>query len=215
VRKNLLALRHIELSLRRFVEREFLELFAESKCWQAPPVTLERIWLGTNVVQLSLGCPEIAGGALHVVIDSRSGWLVAGAAGPSWIDRLLPHQRQVLVTAVLGLYKSAGVDLVRQQIESEFSPPVPWYDLSPQGLAVWPDDGRDVEVLYDLHETPWVAPQAVRGLSRRRLPTVECWRLVFAAVPIEWERWVEVWNEDIAGQGHPRDGIVPVRVLPL
>jgi hypothetical protein len=214
VRKNLLALRHIELLLRRFVEREFLELLAESKCWQAPPITLERIRLGTNVVQLSLACPQMAGGALQVVIDSQSGWLLAGAAGPSWIDRLLPHQRQVLVTAVLGLYKSAGIDLIRQQIESEFSPPMPWYDVVPQGLAVWPDDDRDVEVLYDLHETPWVAPQAVSGLSRRRLPTVERWRLVFAAAPIEWERWVEVWNEDIAGQGHPRDGIVAVRVLP-
>ena len=214
VHKHLQAIQHIELSIRRFVEREFLELFSESKCWQAPPVTLERIRLGTNVVQLSLACREMAGGALQVAIDSQSGWLVAGAIGPSWIDRLMPQQRQVLVTAVLGLYKAAGVDLVRQQIDSEFSSPMPWYDVSPTGLVVWPDDQREVEVLYDLHEAPWVAPQAVRGLSRRRLPTVERWRLVFAAVPIEWDRWVEVWNEDVAGQGHPRDAIVPVRVLP-
>jgi hypothetical protein len=135
-------------------------------------------------------------------------------AGPSWVDRLLPHQRQVLATAILGLYKAAGIDLARQQIESEFPPPVPWCDVSAKGLVVWPDDRREVEVVYDLHEGPWVAPQAVCGLSPRRLPTVERWRLVFGAVPIAWDRWVEVWNEDIAGQGHPRDSIVPVRVLP-
>jgi hypothetical protein len=46
------------------------------------------------------------------------------------------------------------------------------------------------------------------------LPTVERWRFVFAAVPISWARWVEVWNEDVAGQGHPRDSIIPVRALP-
>ena len=142
VHKHLRAIQHIELSIRRFVERELLELFSESKCWQALPVTLERVRLGTNVVQLSLACPGMAGGALQVAIDSQSGWLVAGATGSSWIDRLMPQQRQVLVTAVLGLYKAAGVDLVRQQIDSEFSSPVPWYDVSPKGLVVWPDDQR-------------------------------------------------------------------------
>ena len=215
VRKHLLALHSVELSIRRFVDREFLELLRESKCWQAPTVTLEQIRLSTNCVQLSLGCAEMAGGPLQVAIDSQSGWLVAGTRGPAWIDRLAAQQRQVLVTAILGLYKAAGIELIRQQIEAEFSPPAPWYDVSPAGLTVWPDQQQDVEVLYDLHETPWVAAQAVRGLSRRRLPTVERWRLVFAAVPIEWSRWVEVWNCDIAGQGHPRDAIVPVRVLPL
>ena len=214
VHKHLLALRRMELAIRRFVEREFLELFAESKCWQAPPVTLEQIRLDTNAVRLSLGCSGMAGGALHVAIDSQSGWLLAGATDLSWVDRLLPHQRQVLVTAILGLYKSAGIDLVRQQITSEFPPPAPWYDVSADGLVVWPDDQREVEVLYDLREDPWIAPQSVRGLSPRRLPTVERWRLVFAAVPLDWSRWVEVWNEDVAGQGHPRDSILPVRVLP-
>jgi hypothetical protein len=214
VYKHLLALRRTELAIRHFVEREFLELFAESRCWQAPPITLEQLRLGTNFVRLSLGCPGMAGGALHVAMESESGWLLAGAADAGWVDRLLPHQRQVLVTAILGLYKAAGIDLVRQQIRSEFPPPAPWYDLSAKGLVVWPDEQREVEVLYDLQEGPWVAPQAVRGLSPRRLPTVERWRFVFAALPLEWSRWVEVWNEDIAGQGHPRDGIIPVCVLP-
>ena len=214
VHKHLLALHRVELSIRRFVEREFLELFAESKCWQAPPVTLEHIRLGTNSVQLSLAVAEMAGGAACTsrLNRNRAGSL-AGTAGPGWVDRLTPQQRQVLVTAILGLYKAAGIDLVRQQIESEFSPPAPWYDVSAEGLVVWPDEQRDVEVFYDLHEGPGSPRRAVRGLSRRRLPTVERWRLVFGAVPIDWDRWVEVWNEDIAGQGHPRDSIVPVRVL--
>ena len=120
----------------------------------------------------------------------------------------------MLVTAILGLYKTAGIDLVRQQIESEFPPPVPWYDVSAEGLVLWPDDRRDVEVLYDLHESPWIAPRAIRGLSRRRLPTVERRRFLFAEVPLDWSRWVEVWNQDLAGQGHPRDPILPVCVLP-
>ena len=110
------------MSIRRWVEREFLELFVESKCWQAPPLTLEEIRLGTNGIRLSLGCPQTAGGPLTSA-QSQSGWLLAGTVGSSWANRLQPQQQQVLVTAILGLYKTAGIDLVRQQIESEFPPP--------------------------------------------------------------------------------------------
>jgi hypothetical protein len=214
VHKHLHILHHVERAIRRCVEREFIELFAESKTWQAPPVTLDEIRLGTNCIRLSLGCREVAKQPLTIEIESESGWLLADAAGRSWADRLRPQQRQVLATAMLGLYKIAGVELVCQQIESEFPPPVPWYDLSAEGLVVWPDDKREVEAVYDLQESPWIAPQTVRGLSPRRLPTVERWRFVFSDVPVNWDRWVEVWNEDIAGQGHPRDPIVPVHVLP-
>ena len=46
------------------------------------------------------------------------------------------------------------------------------------------------------------------------MPTVERWRFMFGEVSVEWARWVEVWNQDVAGQDHPRDPIAPVRVLP-
>ncbi len=120
----------------------------------------------------------------------------------------------MFITALIGFYKSAGVDLVREQIASEFPPPPPCYDLSPKGLLVWPDEQRQVEVLYDLHDEQWIAPQAIRGLSRRRLPTIERGRLVFSEMPVTWPCWVEIWNLDIAGRGHPRDSVAPVRVLP-
>ena len=212
--KHLRALRQIELLIRRFVGREFLELFTESDSWQAAPVTLDDVRLGTNFVRLSFGCSAVAGGILPIAIDAQALWLLAGIPDPGWIGRLLPHQRQLLVTAILGLYKAAGIDLVRQQIESEFPPPAPWYDVSAEGLVVWPNEQGDVEIFYNLREGPWVAPQNIRGLPRRRMPTVERWRFVFNAAPLPWNRWVEVWNYDLAGRGHPRDPIVPVRVLP-
>ena len=160
------------------------------------------------------GATAAADAPLRIAIDAESGWLLAGVSSPGWAERLPPHQRQMLTTALLGLYKTAGVDLVRQQIESEFPPPVPQYDVSAEGLVLWPDEKEDVEVLYDLHEGPWIAPQSVRGLARRRLPTVERQRILFSEVPVAWQRWVEAWEQDLAGQGHPRDPVAPVRVLP-
>jgi hypothetical protein len=214
VHKHWQALHRTEASIRRYVEREFLELLAESRCWQAPPLSLEHVRLGTNSVKLAIGCPGIAETALQIAFEVESGWLVAAVTAAGWAERLLPHQRQVLVTAIMGLYKSTGVDLVRQQIEAQFPPPAPWYDVSAAGLLVWPDGDEDVEVLYDLQDGPWIAPQSLRGLPRRSLPTVARRRLVFAETPVPWDDWVAVWSRDEAGQGHPRESVAPVCILP-
>ena len=171
--------------------------------------------LGTNSVKLAIGCPGIAEGELQVALEVESGWLVAGVTRAGWVERLLPHQRQVLTTAIIGLYKSAGVDLVRQQIEDQFATPMPWYDVSAVGLLLWPEREEDVEVLYDLHDGPWIAPQSVRGLPRRLLPTVQRWQFVFGDVPVAWNNWVSIWDQDLAGRGHPREAVATVRVLPF
>jgi len=81
-------------------------------------------------------------------------------------------------------------------------------------VIVWPEADGSVEVLYDLHDGPWIAPQSVRGLARRLLPTIERWRLVFSEAPVSWDSWVATWSQDAAGQGHPPDSVARVRVLP-
>ena len=213
VPKHLQAIHHVAVSLRRYVEREFLELFEESKCWQLPPVSLSELAISTNAIWLSLRCSAFDNRRLEVAIEAESGWILAGVRQRGWADDLLPQQKQVLVTALLGLYKSAGVNLVRQQIEGEFPASVKAYDLTEEGLRIWPGDDFSVEVLYDLGQGQWLAPQAVRGLSRVRLPVVERERLLFSDIPIGWDRWVEAWNQDVAGRGHPRESVAPVRVL--
>lgn len=214
VRKHLQTLHHIEDSIHRFVDREFLELFVESKCWQTLPVTLEGVRLSTNGVRLLLGCSINAYGPLEVVLETESGWLIGSVERLGWAAHLPPHQREVLVTALTGLYKSTGVDLVRQQVESRFPPPMPWYEVSADGLVLWPERDEDVEVLYDLHEGLWIAPRSIRGLARRVLPTIERQRLVFGDIAISWDDWVGIWNHDVAGLGHPLESVWLARVLP-
>jgi hypothetical protein len=214
-RKHLRAIHHVELSIRRYVEREFVELFAQSRCWEGPAITLEEVWLSTNSVRLLIGCSGSGRPALQIAMDVESGWLIAGIVEPGWVESLRSPQRQVLATALLGLYKTAGIELVRQQIEDQFTPRVPRYDVSFEGLVLWPDEDRDVEVLYDLHEGPWIAPQSIHGLSRQLLPTLARWRLIFDEVALPWRDWVVTWNYDLAGRGHPEELIASVCVLPL
>ncbi len=214
VRKHVQALHRIQTSIGRWIEREFLELFAQSNSWQAPPVTLRAIRLATNSVRLAFGCPGLADTNLQIALEAESGWLVAGITDAGWIDRLLVHQRQVLVTALMGLYESAGVDLVREQIEDQFGSPTPWYDFSPAGLVLWPAGDEGVEVLYDLHADRSIAPQTVGGQARRLWPTFPRRQLLFSESLVTWDDWVAIWNQDVAGQGHPHQSIAPVRLLP-
>ncbi|MEN6458660.1 MAG: hypothetical protein ABFC63_06990 [Thermoguttaceae bacterium] len=195
VRKHLHTLEHVERSLRRYVEREFLQLFAESPAWQPPPPRLRAIRLSTNSVRFSMECDETNGEPFDVTLDVESGWLLAGADRLGWTNALSASERQVLSTALLGLYKTCGIELVRQQIEAEFAAPAPNYHVTADGLIVWPNDGTDAVALYPLGEGPWIAPQSVRGLPRRRLPTIERQRIMFSEMAVSWDRWVELWNE--------------------
>ena len=149
--------------LRRYVEREFIELLRQSPLWKPLGLAVDQIHLTTNSVWLSIGSSGGSGGSLKIVMSERSGWLVAGVAEAGWTAPLAATQRRALRNAVVGLYKSAGIDLVREQIESEFPPPMPPYDFSDNELMLWPDETTDAEVAYDLREGPWIAPRSAAG----------------------------------------------------
>ena len=214
VHKHLRALEHAELSIRRYVEREFLELLAESRCWQLPPIKLERVRLGTNSMRLWFACPAFTDGPVQIAIAAQSGWLLAGVANPGWLGRLLPQQRQVLVTAIVGLYKSAGIDLVHEQIESEFPPPVPWYDVSAEGLIVGPTNRGRWKSSTIFRTNNGSLPGRFAGCRGGGCPPSSASGSSSAPLPLTWRHWVEAWNQDLAGQGHPRDGVIPACVLP-
>jgi len=117
-----------------------------------------------------------------------------------------------LTNALIGLFHKAGVNLVWRQVEGEFPPPTPWFDVAPEGLRVWPDEDRGNEAVYDLREEEWIAPRHVSGLTRRRLPTRERARLVFSDVPVEWDRWVDAREQGADESRIPL--VAPSRVLP-
>src|SRR5262249_30060945 len=80
-----------------------------------------------------------------------------------WIDRLADDQRQILEIALAGFYKRSGVDLVREQLEHAIAgdEPPPPYDISDEGLVVWPGHGYQTEAIYDLRAAQPVP--AMRG----------------------------------------------------
>jgi hypothetical protein len=226
-RKHRLALHHVELAIRRYVQREFIELLEQSRAWQGPRVCLGRIEIASNQVLLELCCPELHGEGLWVGLQQLSGWLTAHLVRPGWFGRLTPQQRRVLNSALVGLYKTGSVDLVYEQalsslqghddlhLEPRRGEPLPdtVLDFREDSLIVRCRDHSNCEMLYRL-DTSHSEPQIVQGRPARTWPDLSRRQLLFRERPVAWEEWVLTWQQDAQGHGHPRELFAELCVVP-
>jgi hypothetical protein len=135
------ALHHIEEAIRRFVERDFVELLAVSPLFGIR-AEVGRIEIASNRVRIEIACPALSSASAMLAFEEQSGWLLASVAHAGWIDALDATKRIVVENALAGLYARAAVDLVRERLEARIGEPAP-YDVADQGLVVWP--GGDYE----------------------------------------------------------------------
>ena len=217
VHKHLLALaprRIVDPPLRRAGVSRTVR---RKQCWQAPPVTLERHSAGHEFRAIVAGLSGDGGRCLARCRSSRN------RAG-SWPARPGPVGSTgcCRTNAKCWSPRSSAFTKRRESIwfasrsRASFRRRAPWYDVSAEGLVVWPDEQREVEVLYDLDEDALGGPASHSRLSRRggcrRSSVGGC---VFAAVPIEWEPLGRGLERGHRRPGPPPRRIVPVRVLPL
>jgi hypothetical protein len=222
VRKHLEVLRRVEESLRHFVEREFLSLLGESRAWRGAPVAVEEVRAATNRVKIALGCGAISKARLWLTIELQSGWLMAGIAEPGWLAHLGQERLEVLRTALIGLYKLAGVDLVREQIEAHLPVPPPVYEMTNGTLAVWCAGPSGPPVRYNLSGDGSLVvpgpgePSTAEGgctAGHAPLPVLERRRLVFKEQPVPWDTWVQTWEGEQAGRGHRSEFLAPIHLV--
>ena len=186
VAKQLEGLHHASESVRRFVDRELLALLHESRSWADRTITTGEIRLGCNRILIELYCPDLAEDSMWLAFEEQSGWLVAETYHRGWADGLAYGRRHALASALAGFYKMAGVDVVREQVESRLEPGSRGYEITSGALVVWTAAGAQRE--FPLRDWPPLAAAKVDNDERRR------W--VFAVTPISWRRWVVTWELD-------------------
>lgn len=211
--KQLRAVHHVQLAARRFVERELSDLLRHSRSWQAGAIVPGPIHLATNRMRIALSCPTVSDRPAELTLEMRSGWLVAGVSRPGWMADLSPADRGLLETALAGLYKFSGVQLVREQVESHVPHDALW-DITGEGLAIIPQGDPDSEVAYDLHPEQPVAARVVRGQPWKVWPRIDPTRAVFSRMPLAWNRWVAYWQQDGGVRGMQAKPVVLVPLLP-
>jgi hypothetical protein len=186
VGKQLEGLHHASESVRRFVDRELLAILHESRSWADRTITVGEIRLGCNRILVELYCQELAEDSMWLSFDEQAGWLAAGTYHRGWADGLAYARRHALASALAGFYKMAGVDVVREQVESRLEPGSRGYEITSDALVVWTAAGAQRE--FPLRDWPALSQPAVDNDERRR------W--VFAVTPISWRRWVVTWELD-------------------
>jgi len=197
------ALREIETGVFHFVERELLWLLGQARCWNLEAVCLGSVQLATNRVKLALECRQCPGETALITFEARGPWLVGGLTDLGLLARFSSEQRDVLAAGLVNLYKLAGVDLLRQEIEAQLPHPTPPYDVARQGLVVWPTPSRPQEVRYDFGAGEQIPPRSAGTMPPGVMPSLNRSRLLFGRIRVDWSRWVELW-EELASSGEAR-----------
>ncbi|CAN5909893.1 hypothetical protein BH11MYX2_BH11MYX2_12650 [soil metagenome] len=204
------GLHHVEEAVVLFVDRHLVSMLDESVAFAATDVATKHVEIGSNRIMFDLACPSISDETTSIRFDMQSGWLVASIHTLGWVARLPADQRQIFEIALAGFYTLAGVDIVREQIDAALvekpgmEPPP--YDVSDEGIVVWPDGTYETEILYVLHSSR--AAPVVRGALYSG-PVIDLVRrrALFGREHLYWATWSAMWQRLARGE-EPRPVIV-------
>jgi hypothetical protein len=208
------ALKEVTRSIRVFVEREFISLLRESRHWHDQPVAVGRIIPSCNRIRIELVHAASPDEPMWLALDERGGWLFAGLQEAGWLRHLGPEARQVMAAALAGLYKLAGVELVREQLSAVLRPGFRGLDVTDSHLVLWADSRTGRRAAFDLPDDEQPAePRAVNGRLNGS-PPGEVRGLFFLHIPLTWQQWVEFWERE---QARPEPPSLPgdLAKLPL
>ncbi len=226
------ALAEVELTIRRLIERELVKLLQESTRWKGESlrvgsVVLTPTRIGIELMQTGNREQGTGNGEQKIHSDSsvpcsvrlewedEAGWLVASIREPGWLEALSEDQRQAATTALAGLYKLAGIDLVREQVRENLPPPATNFMLTARDLVVEVGPYQDPAIRYDLSRPRGLLkPRTLDGTPAPDWPPLDPARVIFALVPLSWQQWVESWQGSPDGKTPRTLFTTPVKLLP-
>jgi hypothetical protein len=202
VARHRAELHHVEDAIHKFADRDLVTMLNEAAPFRITDVAVAGVAIGSNRVQIELACPSRSPERARIAFEQQSGWIVAGIPERGWIDRLDDDQRRILEIALAGFYRRSGVDLVREQLEHALAgdnEPPP-YDISDEGLVVWPGHGYETEAIYDLRAA--VPVPRMRGAPwSGELPTLGGHHALFFRESLAWSAWTGAWEQLARGEG--------------
>jgi hypothetical protein len=97
--------------------------------------------------------------------------------------------------ALEGFYRKCGIDIVREQLEANFTKQHP-YDVEADGLLVWPRGRFDVEVTASLKVEGMVNPLPAEQAAQAGLHPVNREEILFSSSHTDWQEWERIWLEN-------------------
>ncbi len=192
-------LEHVEKAIRSFVERDLISLLRSCLIWKDTGLECGRIHAASNSFYVELECSRLGTPAVRLLFQEQSGWVAASVAESGWLRFASTDQLKSFQNALEGFYRKSGIDLVREQLETNFVNFQP-YDINADGFAIWPNGDFDKELTVDLTGKGMVRPlpsgeATVAGI----LPTDRDAVLFYESLT-EWTHWQYLWTpSDSAG----------------
>jgi len=179
-------------------------------------------------------------GPMRISFRNWSGWIVAAIDEIGWASALDHHRASgaatesssrkaaLLSLALAGLYKLAGVDLVREHVDFVLAAAFDLdagrslrWDVGRDELLVWLDCGQEFAAAYSLadgalHSTVLAARRNGADAAmpwRSGLPSLDSGTLMLRHIPITWAAWMNAW-EPSAGPAAGAAALNGIRVLP-
>lgn len=194
------GIHHVEEAIWKFTNRQLVSMLNESFLFRASDVAMHDIEATSNRVRIELACPSLGAEVATIMIEERSGWLVASVPQRGWFDAVPAGERVALEIALTGFYKLSGIELVREQLTSVLAAgglTNVAYDLTDDFLIVWPSAGFEVELAYDLR-TP-ALPCTIHGAFDGPVPQLAGHDAIFARDAVATETWFRTWERLVLG----------------
>jgi hypothetical protein len=185
------AIAEVREAVERFVDRRVVALLATSTAWTFGAVTLAHVELTASRVAVAL---RRAGSdtPLVVAFEEQSGLLCARVAEAGFADDLDERGRVALENALAVLYRLAAVDLAHEAIEAAIDGAA--YDVSDDGLVVWPGEGYRTELVYPLTAPGVVAPKVHGDVPAHAPRPLDVHALLLRQHPIAYAAFRDAWE---------------------
>jgi len=115
---------HTAEAVRRFVEREFIDLLARSPHWGAPRLEISAIRFGCQRLVVEFAALDLGPDPLAMAFENVDGAIEASVEQVGWADKLTEPQRATLVIALRGLLDMAAVERVHDRARAESAVPL-------------------------------------------------------------------------------------------
>jgi hypothetical protein len=169
--------------------------------WAHGPITVEAIDCSSSRIRVRLACAELGPDPCEIAFEEQDGFILASIPEPGFVRALgqaSPQAAGLFENALLGLYCTAGVDFVHEQIVLAIGTEST-YGIAGKYLVVSPDADHRTELLYKLRgifPRKRIRPRVRGPRPRKEPPLLERGQLFFDRKAVTWQLWTDAWLEE-------------------
>lgn len=187
------VLHHAERDLCRFVERDLIRLLSYCPVWRDADLRLTDVQTACNSIIIKVDSDSIEGPPVELLYQEQSHWVVVTVAEMGLLHNVSAAQLHSFDTALLGLYRKSGAEIVREQVERNLVGTHP-YDVASEGLIIWPEARFDREVTVNLYRPHQVRPLPAPLAMTFGISPTSAENVLFSRSQTNWDEWKRLWH---------------------